>query len=181
VEGALIPYVAFLLDTELRGAKLAPYRFATIFGGALMKVLERGLLYVTFLSVLLAGIVLLASKVSLPLGQEVFVGSTDQGECFVSPPVAFTSSASSVWHPSQNEIEWTAVTPPGSNTSYKIEFADSILVAGTTVTVPPPPGVSSVQKIKPGTNPGDYRYYVYKDGDSAHCPLPTPAWVHISK
>jgi len=160
-----------------------------------MNLLDRGLLYVSFLSVLLAGIAFLTirlAKVSpKSSGEQVFLGATmNPGttvkECFVSPPVAWASSSPSFLHPNVNKIEWTAI----SKDSFTVDFGTSTPLrdaAGSPVSnISIPPGGTSGEltvasdAVPPGGSVVDYTYFVnIKGGGCANGPI--PAWVHVSK
>jgi hypothetical protein len=149
-----------------------------------MNVMDRGFLYVGVLSVVsLVGMAIYAietanfTKLStLPPPQEVFVGTTDSNQCYVSDtdPELYSSANTIV----PDAIKWSAI---GSNHSYTITFpSQTPLRAGSIVQVPAG-GSSMAQFLSPG-KVGDFPYTVQNDkGTCTGSPLPGPAWVHVSK
>jgi len=149
-----------------------------------MSMIDRGFLYIGVLSMVsLLGIAIFR-LLGIPkyfVGaspEEIFVGTTDSNQCYVSDvyptlsPVPSTVAA--------HAIKWTAI---GDNHSYTITFSTGITPLRNSVSTVSVPfaGSSSVQYIDPAKQ-GDFSYVVQNDKLSCtKPPLPEAAWVHISK
>jgi hypothetical protein len=147
-----------------------------------MNTVDRGFLYVGVLAVV-AGIAIYAMNVAnVGFGpyftaptEEIFVGTTDSNQCYVSIPHAMTNSFPSPNLP--HAIKWTAI---GDNHSYTITFTKKTPLAVASVSVPA--GQSSLdQDILPANN-ATFDYTVQNNANSCTGKLlPEDAWVHVSK
>jgi hypothetical protein len=151
--------------------------------GALMNTIDRGFLYVGVLAVV-AGVaiyVMNIAKVSFTPylaapTKEIFVGTMDSSQCYISDTYAMMNSFPSPDLP--HTIKWTAI---GDNHSYTITFPKGTPLQRSVVSVSVPAGQSSkVLYIAPANN-ADFPYTVQNNANSCKEPIPEPAWVHVSK
>jgi hypothetical protein len=152
-----------------------------------MNVMDRGFIYVGVLSIVsLAGIAIYVIETaklgSRPYASvppiEIFVGTMDSNQCYVSDIMPEVYSVPSTGMP--HAIRWTAI---GSNHSYTITFSNNNTpLQGSVSSVSVSAGGSSiVQYISSGIE-GDFPYTVQNDKNSCTGKaLPEPAWVHVSK
>lgn len=147
-----------------------------------MNLLDRGFLYVGVLSIASLAVlaffgekVVVTKSIAVPPAEEVFVGTLDTGQCYISNvEVRLSSTINTIL---SDGIKWTAL---GSNHSYTIDLGKEL------GKVDVPQGGSS----KPMFNlpVGSYQYTITNNtvggcsGPPGSPPLlPSPGWVHVSK
>jgi hypothetical protein len=148
-----------------------------------MNMMDRGFLYVGVVSIVsLVGIAIFRA-IEIPKlytgasPQEIFVGTLDSNQCYVSDVLPDMSPVPSTLAP--HGIKWTAI---GDSHSYTITFSNGTPLENSVSTVSVPTGGSSGVQFIDSTKRGNFSYVVQNDKNSCTGkPLPESAWVHISK
>lgn len=148
-----------------------------------MNMMDRGFLYVGVVSIVsLVGIAIfraigLPKLYTAPSVQEIFVGTMDSNQCYVSDVLPDLSPIPSTL--ASHGIKWTAI---GNNHTYTITFTNGTPLQNSVLNVSVPTGGSSGAQFVDSTKEGNFPYVVQNDKNSCTGnPLPEPAWVHISK